>query len=189
MRKPTGRKLRDAAAFTMFATAGLWLCGATVYYDNSVTKWATPKAYVWNSESDNNEWPGKEMIKVSGYDNLWSFDSSSYANVIFDNGMIGDNLKQTIDLTVTDGNVYKMTTTTTKGAMTEFASIEEWEESLSHGGGDDVDDTRVIWLEPANPKVNQKVTLHFNAAAAPARFKDQQKRAEPAYRHGCRFHF
>lgn len=175
MRKPTGRKLRDAAAFIMFATAGLWLCGATVYYDNSVTKWATPKAYVWNSKSDNNEWPGKEMIKVSGYDNLWSFDSSSYANVIFDNGMSGDNLKQTIDLTVTDGKVYKMTTATTKGAMTEFASIEEWEESLSQSGGDDVDDTRVIWLEPANPKVNQKVTIHFNAAAAPGRFKDQQK--------------
>lgn len=176
MRKTTGMKLRDAAAFIMFATGGLWLYAATVYYDNSVTKWATPKAYVWTEGGgEKKKWPGEEMIKVSGYDNLWSFDTSSYANVIFDNGMSGNNLRQTIGLTVTEGKVYKMTTTTDKGPTTEFASIEEWAESQSQGGGDEVGDTRVIWLEPANPKVNEKVTLHFNAAAAPGRFKDQQK--------------
>ena len=115
------------------------------------------------------------MTQVSGYDNLWSFDSGSYANVIFNNGMSGNNFIQTIDQTATDGKVYKMTTTTNKGGMTNFASIEECEENLSQGGGDEKIDTRVIWLEPANPKVNEKVTLHFNAAAAPGKFKDQQK--------------
>ena len=81
MKKQIGRKLREAAAFTMFASGSLWLCAATVYYDNSVTKWASPKAYVWNSETDHNTWPGATMTQVSGYDNLWSFDSGSYANV------------------------------------------------------------------------------------------------------------
>lgn len=175
MKKPNGRKLREAAAFTMFASGGLWLCAATVYYDNSVTKWASPKAHVWNSTTDHNTWPGATMTQVSGYDNLWSFDSGSYANVIFNNGMSGNNFIQTIDQTATDGKVYKMTTTTNKGGMTNFASIEECEENLSQGGGDEKIDTRVIWLEPANPKVNEKVTLHFNAAAAPGKFKDQQK--------------
>lgn len=182
MKKPNGRKLREAAAFTMFASGGLWLCAATVYYDNSVTKWASPKAHVWNSTTDHNTWPGAAMTQVSGYDNLWSFDSGSYANVIFNNGMSGDALMQTIDLTATDGKVYKMTSTANKGGMSYFSSLDEWKESLESGGdngGDNGDgnggdnDTDAFWLEPASPKINQEVTIHFNAAAAPGVFKDK----------------
>lgn len=74
--------------------------GTTVYYKNT-SNWSTPYCYMWNSNSDNNSWPGKAMTKVD--DDVWMYTATkTYANCIFSNN--GSN--QTSDLTAKDGMIY-----------------------------------------------------------------------------------
>ncbi len=83
--------------------------GITVYFKNT-DNWAQPKCYMWNSTSDNNSWPGQDMVSVG--DGVWSFTSSkAYANCIFDNGNSGTG-NQTDNLTAMDGQIYDYSTKT-----------------------------------------------------------------------------
>ena len=74
--------------------------GTTVYYKNN-DNWSTPYCYMWNSNSDNNGWPGKAMTKVD--DDVWMYTATkTYANCIFSN----NGQSQTTDLTAHDGQIY-----------------------------------------------------------------------------------
>lgn len=57
----------------------------TIYVKNTA-KWSNVYCYMWNSSSDRNaSWPGIKMNYLG--DNVWSYKmSSSYKNVIFNNG-------------------------------------------------------------------------------------------------------
>ncbi len=83
--------------------------GITVYFKNTAN-WAQPKCYMWNTDSDNNGWPGGAM--VSEGDNVWSYTSSKvYANCIFDNGNSGTG-NQTDNLIAMDGQIFDYSTKT-----------------------------------------------------------------------------
>ena len=59
--------------------------GITVYYDNSVTNYDNVNIYYWGSTSDS--WPGYEMEKVEGKENLYKYTvPSGTAGIIFNNG-------------------------------------------------------------------------------------------------------
>lgn len=82
--------------------------GITVYFKNT-KNWSTVKCYMFNSNTDNNGWPGADMTPVG--DNTWMYTSSkAYVSCIFDNGSSGVGTNQTKDLTAQDGYVYDMDT-------------------------------------------------------------------------------
>ena len=59
--------------------------GITVYYDNSVTNYDNVNIYYWGSTSAS--WPGYEMEKVEGKENLYKYTvPSGTAGIIFNNG-------------------------------------------------------------------------------------------------------
>lgn len=90
----------------------------TIYFDNSKTNWGTVKVYCWdsnNNNASNANFPGVEMTKVDGTDNIYSYTySTSYTNCIFNNG---SNSKQTGNLTIqTDGkNLFSPTSSSDYG--------------------------------------------------------------------------
>lgn len=77
----------------------------TIYFENTVN-WSTVNAYAWDDERFDllGNWPGTEMTKVEGEENIYSIEVPTDAvNMIFNNGS-----EQTADLTIpTDGkNMY-----------------------------------------------------------------------------------
>lgn len=75
--------------------------GTTVYLNNEAG-WATPVAYMWNSNSDSNgSWPGVKMTNIGG--NVYQYTASkTYASCIFSNS----GQSQTGNLTAKDGYIY-----------------------------------------------------------------------------------
>ena len=81
----------------------------TVYFDNSVSNWDNVYYYAWDNQGNQNaEWPG---IKLNEDDKdsrgYYQVSLAGYSYVIF-NDPSATGLKQTEDLTVEDGNVYKL---------------------------------------------------------------------------------
>ena len=59
--------------------------GITVYYDNSVTNYDKVNIYYWGSSSAS--WPGNEMVKVDGKENLYKYTvPNGTTGIIFNNG-------------------------------------------------------------------------------------------------------
>lgn len=72
--------------------------GITVYYDNSVTNYEKVNIYYWGSSSAT--WPGVEMEKVDGRDNIYKYTLPSGTNgIIFNNGTV-----QSTDITDIENN-------------------------------------------------------------------------------------
>ena len=86
----------------------------TIYFDNSVAKYSPMYAYVWDKDNDSNKpcgaWGGETMTKVTGdiYKVTFAHYKGATWNVIFH----GNNGSQTDDITMTDGHLYKVTSTT-----------------------------------------------------------------------------
>lgn len=146
--------------------------GAIVYFDNSVSKWTDIHAYAWTEGSGAlSSWPGSAANKVEGYDELYSFDTGDKKKVIFNNN---DHGKQTQDLTVADGCVFKMTTGDNKGDYQTFTDLEAWKEGSEPDPNPDPEpEKKLIWLEPEKPSVNQSAVLHFDASHAGDGYKDK----------------
>ena len=83
--------------------------GTTVYLNNEAG-WATPVAYMWNSNSDSNgSWPGVKMTNIGG--NVYQYTASkTYASCIFSNS----GQSQTGNLTAKDGYIYNNKNTFTE---------------------------------------------------------------------------
>ena len=59
--------------------------GEVVYFDNSVTKFASVKCYMWGSEGENAEFPGMEMTNISG--DIWSYTvPGNFNQLVFTDG-------------------------------------------------------------------------------------------------------
>lgn len=72
--------------------------GITVYYDNSVTNYANVNIYYWGSTSAT--WPGFEMEKVDGKDNLYKYTvPKGTTGIIFNDGKV-----QSTDITDIEDN-------------------------------------------------------------------------------------
>lgn len=81
----------------------------TVYYDNSVSNWDNVYYYAWDNQGNQNaEWPGN-MLNEDDKDSRGYYQVSlaGFTSVIFNNPN-ATGLKQTEDLTVVDGKVYKL---------------------------------------------------------------------------------
>ena len=100
--------------FTLFAAltcmVSMYAATETVYFVNA-DKWSgTINAYAWSGSTTNKGWPGvaatKEADQIGGCD-VYSYtaEAGTYTNVIFNN-KVGDNGKQTTDLTWTAGKYY-----------------------------------------------------------------------------------
>jgi hypothetical protein len=79
----------------------------TVYYDNSVSQWDKVYYYAWDNQGRQNaEWPGEEVTTKDdrGY---YQVSVEGYTSIIFNNPD-AQGLKQTEDLTIEDGKVYKL---------------------------------------------------------------------------------
>ena len=79
----------------------------TVYYDNSVSQWDKVYYYAWDNQGRHNaDWPGVEVTTKDdrGY---YQVSVEGYTSIIF-NDPNATGLKQTEDLTVEDGKVYKL---------------------------------------------------------------------------------
>ncbi len=85
----------------------------TVYFDNSTKNWSTVFCYAWygtNTETVG-KYPGKEMTKVTGSDNVYSIElPSESVNCIFSNN--GSTSDKTKNLTIQAGKMYKPDTDT-----------------------------------------------------------------------------
>ena len=72
--------------------------GITVYYDNSVTNYSTVNIYYWGSTSAT--WPGFEMEKVDGKDDLYKYTvPKGTTGIIFNDGKV-----QSTDVTDIEDN-------------------------------------------------------------------------------------
>ena len=72
--------------------------GITVYYDNSATNYEKVNIYYWGSTSAS--WPGVEMEKVDGKENLYKYTVPTGTNgIIFNNGKV-----QSTDITDIEDN-------------------------------------------------------------------------------------
>ena len=79
----------------------------TVYFDNSVSNWDKVYYYAWDNQGRNNaDWPGKEVTKPEG-DDYYTVSVEGFTSIIFNNPN-AQGLKQTDDLVVEDGKVYKL---------------------------------------------------------------------------------
>lgn len=113
----------------------------TVYYDNTITGWATVKVHFWGGNNPSpTSWAGMEMTKVAGYKNLYSYDIGDNPNCIFNND---GNGKQTPDLkNVSDGFVCRITNADDCSKYTNYTSVSNWENTFGDsvkenlGGGD-----------------------------------------------------
>lgn len=79
----------------------------TVYYDNSVSQWDKVYYYAWDNQGRHNaDWPGVEVTTKDsrGY---YQVSVEGFTSIIF-NDPNATGLKQTEDLTVEDGKVYKL---------------------------------------------------------------------------------
>ncbi len=75
----------------------------TVYFDNTITKWATPYIHIWNTEEGSTSWPG---VAMEEYQNgIYMATVSCNASILFDDGQ---DYAQTVDITdlPTDPSVY-----------------------------------------------------------------------------------
>ena len=114
----------------------------TVYFDNTTWSggqasktWDKVYAYIWkDGGSEYAAWPGVEISRMSGSIYSYSFtdDGTGYDRIIFNSG-VGN---QTSDLTLTDGNVYKASTTGSgskfKSRTVYFVKPENWENVYVH---------------------------------------------------------
>lgn len=75
--------------------------GMTVYYDNTVTKWATPYIHYWGAAEST--WPGVAMTVVEG--NVWKYDLPEGTTGILFNAGNGDATK-TPDFVAVNGHIY-----------------------------------------------------------------------------------
>ena len=75
--------------------------GNWVYYDNSVTNWATPHIHYWGSTAST--WPGVAMTKADG--NIWKYEVPEGTTGILFNAGDGDATK-TPDMTFVAGHLY-----------------------------------------------------------------------------------
>ena len=72
--------------------------GITVYYDNSAINYEKVNIYYWGSTSAS--WPGVEMEKVDGKENLYKYTVPTGTNgIIFNNGKV-----QSTDITDIEDN-------------------------------------------------------------------------------------
>ena len=155
--------------------------GKTVYYDNSLTKWEKPTAYIWD-DNGNNGWPGEGMTKVDGYDYLYSFettlDGRECPNIIFN---VGSNAHQSADLNANEFTVCRLPSEGNKQNGTLFQSLDEWIASLNNPNPnpdpnpepnpdpdpepnpDFVERNDMLWLSKDKPSVSESVTVYFNA--------------------------
>ena len=114
----------------------------TVYFDNTTWSggqasktWDKVYAYIWkDGGSEYAAWPGVEISRMSGSIYSYSFtdDGTGYDRIIYNSG-VGN---QTSDLTLTDGNVYKASTTGSgskfKSRTVYFVKPENWENVYVH---------------------------------------------------------
>jgi hypothetical protein len=56
---------------------------ARVYFDNSYSNWSTVYIYSWNGGTKyTGNWPGTQMYKLDGTDNIYYYDLSESSNVM-----------------------------------------------------------------------------------------------------------
>jgi len=122
---------------------------ATLYYDNSVTKWSSVYIYIWGPKEHFLPW-GSTELKMNSENNICSYtlsldDRDAYTSFIFWDG----GSQQTKDLSYTsEQRIFKSTTMKTKwdgewyfkddgrleAAKTKFNTIEqEWYTPVSYG--------------------------------------------------------
>lgn len=86
----------------------------TIYFDNSVAKYSPMYAYVWDKDNDSNKpcgaWGGETMTKVTG--DIYKVTFAHYKGATWNAIFHGNNGSQTDDITLTDGHLYKVTSTT-----------------------------------------------------------------------------
>lgn len=86
----------------------------TIYFDNSVAKYSPMYAYVWDKDNDSNKpcgaWGGETMTKVTG--DIYKVTFAHYKGATWQAIFHGNNGSQTDDITLTDGHLYKVTSTT-----------------------------------------------------------------------------
>lgn len=86
----------------------------TIYFDNSVAKYSPMYAYVWDKDNDSNKpcgaWGGETMTKVTG--DIYKVTFAHYKGATWQAFFHGNNGSQTDDITLTDGHLYKVTSTT-----------------------------------------------------------------------------
>lgn len=99
----------------------------TLYFENT-NNWPSVSAYCWTGSSSNASWPGvaAKYVGVNSSNNKdvysYTFDSSLYANIIFNNNNAG---KQTVDISVTEPNLYYYLTSTAAKASVASKSFKD----------------------------------------------------------------
>jgi len=80
---------------------------STIYYKN-VNNWANVKLYAWNDGGKAAvEWPGVAMTLVDATSKIYSAElESGYSNVLFNNGLSGDDERKTGDLVYSTSKPY-----------------------------------------------------------------------------------
>ena len=133
----------------------------TYYFDNSYTNWDTPHFYSWNSSGTplSGSWPGSEMTKVSGTDNIWSYTMTEapYA-IIFDEKNGG---AQTDNITSPQTGVVYYKTGNGQDHVCSNKTLEDYTSSSStttewNTAGN------MYWLEPSSPSATDQAVLHFD---------------------------
>ena len=96
-----------------YTASGLsyYLGTSTVYFDNSVSNWDHVYYYVWDNQGKcKTQWPGELISSTTTIDGheYYKVDlDGKYTSIIF-NDPEATGVKQTEDLTVVDGKVYKL---------------------------------------------------------------------------------
>lgn len=75
--------------------------GITIYWDNSVAKWATPYVHYWGASES--AWPGVAMTKVEG--DVWTYELPAGTTGMLFNAGDGDATK-TGDMTPVNDHIY-----------------------------------------------------------------------------------
>lgn len=98
----------------------------TVYFENN-KGWSNVYAYCWSSSAKNADWPGVKAVyagKNSGGSSIYKYtvDAGVYSYIIFN---CGDNSAQTVDISLTEGNIcYRPNSSSNKYTVTSYSFDE-----------------------------------------------------------------